>query len=182
MVDAEGNPEQVPYDYFEPKYFHPHLKLFSLPKKVPANVAEEINQSFELFFCSPSSAVNHIRIALENLLTHMKVIRYYRYKKGKHRSRVPLNERIKKLPRRYDNLKELFLAIKWLGNEGSHGDTITVDAVADAYDFMDEALHELFERKRELVMKSAKKIFKKLPCLGLKLRHNILFFVFQHFN
>ena len=52
------------------------LKLFLLPKNTPKDVVEEINQSFELIFCNPPSASNHIRIALENLLTHMKVKRY----------------------------------------------------------------------------------------------------------
>jgi hypothetical protein len=74
--DDNGQPVQNWFDLFRPKYFHPHLKLFSLPTGTPKDVVEEINQLFELFFCNPPSASNHIRIALENLFTYMKVKRY----------------------------------------------------------------------------------------------------------
>lgn len=74
--DENGQPEQIWTDFFRPKYFHPHLKLFRIPKGTPDNVTEEINQSFDLFFCNPPSSSNHIRIALENLLTFMKVKRH----------------------------------------------------------------------------------------------------------
>lgn len=66
------------------------------------------------------------------------------------------------LPNRHKHLKELFLAIKWLGNAGSHSNKeITIDDVLDAYEIMETVLKELFEYKKDTVKKLAKKIIKK---------------------
>ena len=157
--DDNGHPEHKLYDFYRPKYFHPHLKLFSLPKNAPKDVVEEINQSFELIFCNPPSASNHIRIALENLLTHMKVKRFEN-RNGK-KIFLTLHRRIDLIPTKYKTLKEYCLALKWLGNAGSHSSKkITLDDVFDAYEIMDEVLRELFEEKPKHIKKLVKTINK----------------------
>ena len=158
--DEDGNSKQIWTDFFLPKYFHSHLKLFSIPKSTPENVVEEINQSFDLFFCNPPSASNHIRIALENLLTFMKVKRH-ETRSGK-KLFLNLHKRIDLIPTKYQSLKDYCLAIKWLGNAGSHCDKkITLDDVLDAYEIMEEILKELFEKKHEQIKKLVKTINKK---------------------
>jgi len=165
--DDNGQPVQNWFDFFRPKYFHPHLKLFSLPTGAPKDVVEEINQSFELFFCNPPSASNHIRIALENLLTYMKVKRY-ETKNGK-KFFLNLHRRIDLIPAKYQSLKDFCLAIKWLGNAGSHSDKkITLDDVMDAYEIMDEMLRELLDKKQEHIKKLVKTINKKKGPKGKK--------------
>lgn len=165
--DENGQPDQNYFDYYRPKYFYPHLKLFSLPKNTPKDVVEEINQSFELIFCNPPSASNHIRIALENLLTHMKVKRY----ENKNRKKIFLNlhKRIDLIPTKLQALKEFFLALKWLGNAGSHSNKkISFDDVMDAYEIMDEVLRELFEEKQKHIKKLVMTINKKKGPKGTK--------------
>lgn len=165
--DENGQPEQKWGTFFRPKYFYPHLKLFSLPEGVPKDVVEEINQSFELFFCNPPSASNHIRIALENLLTYMKVKRY-ETRNGK-KIFLNLHKRIDLIPLKYQSLKDFCLAIKWLGNAGSHSDKkITLDDVMDAYEIMDEVLRGLFEKKQEHIKKLVKTINKTKGPKGKK--------------
>jgi hypothetical protein len=44
--------------------------MFSCPKDKPKDVSKEIDK---LFFIDPPSASAHVRIALENLLTYLKV-------------------------------------------------------------------------------------------------------------
>jgi hypothetical protein len=130
-------------------------------------VVEEINKSFELIFCNPPSAANHIRIALENLLTYMKVKRY-EIRKGK-KIFVNVHTRIGLIPVKYQGIKEFCLAIKWLGNAGSHGyKNITLDDVMDAYEIMDEVLRELFEKKQEHIKKLVNTINKKKGPKGNK--------------
>jgi hypothetical protein len=165
--NSNGEPVQNYFDFFRPKYFHPHLKLFSLPAGTPKDVVKEIYQSFELFFCNPPSASNHIRIALENLLTYMKVKRY-ETKNGK-KMFLSLHKRIDLIPAKYQNLKDFCLAIKWLGNAGSHSDKeITADDVMDAYEIMDEMLRELLYKKQDHIKKLVKTINKKKGPMGEK--------------
>ena len=113
---------------FFPQYFSPNLKIFNYQKNIPDEITDELENSFSLFFCDPPSSANHIRMALENLLNHMK-IKKYRILKRK-RSYLSLHERINSLPQKYHDIQELFMAVKWLGNAGSHGGkTVSPDHV-----------------------------------------------------
>ncbi len=158
--DPEGCPMRDYDEYFTPKHFTPHLKMFSMPKDTPDEVKKEISSSFSLFFVDPASAANHIRIALEHLLTHLKIKRYVTV--GGKRNYIVLHKRIELLPRKFDHIRDLFFAIKWLGNAGSHSTKkITVDDVLDAYELMEELLADIFANTRKKAKSLAKKINKK---------------------
>jgi len=158
--DENGIPIQEWYDYFQPRYFQPHLKIFIYPDNTPEDVFLEIDQSFSLFFSNPASASSHLRIALENLLTHLKVTRQ-ETKKGK-TLLLSLHRRIDLVPDKYKDLKDMLLAVKWLGNAGSHAKReVTGDDVMDAYEIMDVVLREIFENKAKKAKALAKKINKK---------------------
>lgn len=157
--EEKGFAYQAWKDYFSPKHFSPHLKIFICPKGTPDNVSEEIEKSFSLFFSDASSAANHIRIAIEDLLTYLK-IKHYRLK-NKKRHLLFLHSRIQLLPAKYKHLQDLFFAVKWLGNAGSHSDrVVTMDDVLDAYEIMEEILQDLFVKKTKRVKSIAKKINK----------------------
>ncbi len=160
VYDENNEPQTELSDCFRPKYFTPHLKIFQYPRNTPATVAEAIENSFELFFNNPPSAANHIRVALENLLTHLKVKRF-NVSKGK-RLFINLHHRIELLPKPHSAFKTLFFAIKWLGNAGSH-DTkeITIDDCLDAYEIIEEVLRELYDSKGKNIKQLARKINKK---------------------
>ena len=63
-------------DFFEPLYFTPALRIFPIPRITPEAVKVEILASFESFFSNPGSAGNHVRVALESILTAMRIKRY----------------------------------------------------------------------------------------------------------
>ena len=158
--DEGGNLYEDLRACFTPKHFSPHLKIFDYQKNIPNEVKNELDISFSVFFCDPSSAANHIRIALENLLTHMDIIRFAT-PKGKRRY-LTLHERIELLPKKHLEIKDLFVAIKWLGNAGSHSHRgVSSDDVFDAYELMEELLVEVFSNKRKNIKKLANKINKK---------------------
>jgi hypothetical protein len=158
--DEEGYLDQVFGEYFSARYFNPHLKLIRIPAKCPESVTNVLNESFKLFFCSPSSASNQVRIAVEELLTDLKVKRY-ETAKGKKRY-ISLHRRINLIPKKYEDLKELLFAIKWLGNDGSHSRSgIKIDDVMDAYDLIEHVLSEIYEAKTKKLKAKAKKVIKK---------------------
>jgi hypothetical protein len=157
-TDMEGYPGPTYYDQFTPKYFYPPLVLFQYPDEVEDDVKDELTQSFEIFFCNPSSSANHIRSALEKLLNHLKVKRFDTIKGRK--KFIILHRRIEIISSKYPNLREHFLALKWLGNAGSHSHKkITTDDVLDAYEIFEFILNELFKSKS--IKKLVKKINKK---------------------
>ena len=158
--DEYGQTEQHYGEYFTPQYFSPHLKIFSCPKGTPEEVEKEIERSFSLLFSDPASSANHIRVALEHLLTHLKIKRYTRRNNKLHF--VSLHNRIDLLPSKFDHIKDIFLAVKWLGNAGSHSaHEVTLDDVLDSYELIQELLDEIFSKKRKKAKNLAKKINKK---------------------
>ena len=144
-------------ELFIPKFFSPNLKIFDYQNSIPGGVKDELEKSFTLFFCDPPSAANHIRMALENLLTHMKINKTVT--KNRRRRNLSLHERIKLLPKQHHGIKEIFMAVKWLGNAGSHsGNTVTSDQALDAYDLMENLLAEIFNDESNRIKNLANKI------------------------
>lgn len=157
--DEDGSPNQAWDDFFTPKHFSPHLKIFLCPSGTPKDVSEEIEKSFSLFFSDAPSSANHVRIALEGLLTYLKIKRYE--VKGKRRTFLSLHRRIELISEKHKHLQDLFFAMKWLGNAGSHSDkTVTKDDVLDAYEIMEEILQDLFVKETSRVKRLAKQINK----------------------
>ena len=158
--DENGHSDRDYKEYFKPEYFTPHLKVFGFPKETPEGVENEINKSFSLLFSDPPSSANHIRVALEHLLTHLKIKRYTTNNGKRHF--LSLHKRIELLPAKYDHIKDIFLAVKWLGNAGSHSNhEVTLDDVLDSYELTRELLDEIFSKKRTKAKSLAKKINKK---------------------
>lgn len=158
--DEDGRADVDCDDYFRPQYFSPHLKMFSISKDAPEEVKDEINKSFSLIFADPASSANHIRVALEHLLTYLKIKRS-NVNNGK-RSFLMLHRRIELLPNKYEHIKDIFFALKWLGNAGSHSNhEVGFDDVLDSYELMEELLIEIFDNKRVKAKALAKKINKK---------------------
>jgi hypothetical protein len=157
--DGNGEQEQIWSDSFRPKFFEPPLKIISIPDDCPDTVKSPLTESFRLLFSSPSASANNVRIALEQLLNELKIKRF-RLANGK-RLIISLHSRIAKIPQKYAELKDLMLAVKWLGNAGSHDNNgITIDDVFDAYEMTEHVLQEIYEPKRKRLKAIAKKVNK----------------------
>lgn len=157
---TSGEPEQVYADFFRAKFFEPPLRFFDVPDKCPETVVEPLVESFRLAFSSPSSAANHVRRALEALLTELHVKRYIT-KSGK-RTFLSLHTRIGLLPGKFAEQKDMLLALKWLGNAGSHSSAdVTLDDVMDAYELIQHVLEEVYASKTKKLKALAKKVNKK---------------------
>lgn len=143
-VDEYGEQYQEWNSYYRPLFFHPNLKLITIPKDTPSDIEKILNQSFELFFTSPSAAANLIRISIEEILTDQGVDIYLTDQNGK-KKKIILHNRIDNLPDKFSNLKEKFFALKWLGNSGSHsGEELSLDDAMDAYELAEYVLSEIY--------------------------------------
>lgn len=160
IEEINGYQEQVYADYFRPHYFYPHLKGFSLSEKVPTEVKELFERSFSLIFVDADAALNQVRKGIEEMLTELGIKRFDRV--NNKLKPVNLHQRITLLPAKFDELKEFLLAVKWLGNAGSHtGSKITIDDVLDAYELSAHLLSEVYDKKSESIRKLAKGVNKR---------------------
>jgi hypothetical protein len=160
FIDSDGEGDMEYEEYYRPLFFHPHLMLIDIPKGSPDSVATPLKESFRLFFSAPSAASNNVRIAIEELLTDLNV-RRFETSKGKRRF-IPLHRRITLLPGKFSHLKDLLIAIKWLGNAGSHSNgKITIDDVMDSYDLIEHILQDIYASNSKKLVALAKRVNKK---------------------
>lgn len=152
-------------NYFYPKYFSPILKIIPIRKGYPDIIQKLLLDSFALFFADLPSCANKIRQIVEELLTIKEIPRFQRTKSHKLKF-IPLEKRIELFKLRFPSYKDVadnFLAIKFIGNIGSHSSDVNKTQIVDAYVILQDSLHELHISKEEkaTVKRLAKKIIKK---------------------
>ena len=149
-------------EYFKPQYFEPPLNILCIPSECPDSIRKPIIASFRLFFVSPAAAANHIRIAIEEILTDLKIPVTTTSIDGKKEVPINLHNRIKQLQEQHSDFKEFMLAVKWIGNEGSHRhDTLQKKDVLDVYEMIEHILTEIYAGKSENLKNVAKMINSK---------------------
>jgi hypothetical protein len=158
IFQTSFNGDYIEVEYFYPAYVSPSPPLIIIADVYPELVIEELRLSFASSWSDFSSAGNHIRAAVERLLDYLKEPRYRR-KSGK-QVRLTLHSRIKELANRNKELSDSLLAIKWLGNQGSHSDKLTRNDIFDALDILDFILNDLFICPQMKIKKLVTKINK----------------------
>jgi hypothetical protein len=151
------------YDYVEffyPQHVSPSPPLITLSKEYPETVVAELKKAFVSSWNDFPSTGNHIRSAVERLLDFLKEPKTKLGKLGK-RERLSLHTRIGSLASRDKELSDALLAVKWLGNAGSHSDELSREDIFDALDIIDLNLDDLFVRHRARVKKLVTKINRK---------------------
>ncbi|KFC20416.1 DUF4145 domain-containing protein [Chryseobacterium sp. FH1] len=165
-----GNPEHTGYydqvldeyndqytNFFTPTFFQPLIKLFNIPDKCSEELLMEIENSFKLFWCDLPSCANKIRISLEILMNEQGV-KKFEIRGGK-RVPISLHKRIENY--NHSEIKDLLLAIKWIGNTGSHiGDIETID-ILEAYRLLEFSLNKIYNDEIKELKKITKEINKR---------------------
>ena len=70
-----GEPDETWNDQFTPKYFRPTILFFRLEAEYPEEVQKHLERAFALAWSDTASALNALRVALEELLTDRKIPR-----------------------------------------------------------------------------------------------------------
>jgi hypothetical protein len=146
-------------DIFVANYFSPPLRLFKIHEKCTTEISNQIVDAFALYWCDTSACANKIRIALEMIMNDHSVKRKYVSDKGK-RKDVSLHSRIEVFGKKFPELKDHLIAIKWIGNSGSHvGKLERVDLI-DAFSLLEHCIDNLYG-KRDKELKSISKQINK---------------------
>jgi hypothetical protein len=144
-----------------PEYFSPPLPILHLTYHYPKNLKLELVRSFSVFFSDTASAGNRLRAAIELILKDQGLKNVLigddgEPKKNKHGRTIyrNLNERILEFKKQNNDLGDVLLALKLLGNEGSHGNGFTKEDLLEAYAVIEYLLEELYVRplRRKEVM------------------------------
>ncbi|WP_084084373.1 DUF4145 domain-containing protein [Cupriavidus sp. USMAA2-4] len=133
-----------------PKFFEPAPPLISIPPACPESVREALADSFALYWQSPSSAANSVRIALERLMDELGVPEMR-----------DLHKRIESYSKSNAKVKNHLLAAKWVGNHGSHGKEVLHGQVLDVLEIVESALAEIYPRDHSRITALAASIVAK---------------------
>ncbi len=163
---SDGEPTGEVFEFYAPRFFEPAPPIFPIPKKCPKRVRDELIRAFALIWSDVGSAGNRLRVAVEALMNEQKVQKKAKIQTGRNRGKfreLTLDERIKKFGEKQEIAATQFLAIKWLGNIGSHADlaVLTRDDILDAFEHFDYALDLVYVNKGVVLAKRAKHIIKK---------------------
>ncbi|MBS4049540.1 MAG: DUF4145 domain-containing protein [Alphaproteobacteria bacterium] len=173
IVDAE---EELDEEYgwvyasvLKPQDFYPAPRLIPIPENCPEEVQECLKTAFRLFWSDLASCVNKIRISMEALLDHLKVPRRRKTASGKIEN-LTLHQRIVAYAAKDAEISQSLMAIKMVGNLGSHDEgPISRDIVFNVLNLYEDALEAIFDhRKKELKRVKAALIKSKGKSAGKK--------------
>lgn len=162
LYDHEGLTQGEILRTYVPRYFYEPLPVFPIEQECPDAVGDELRKSFGLLWCDVSSAANRLRVAVEALLTERGIKRTTINKGGKRQS-LTLHSRILDFKSNEPDAADTLLAIKWLGNEGSHAGTeaLSVEDLLDAYELFEHAIEQVYVKRHKKMSKLASGINKR---------------------
>lgn len=141
-----------------PKLFYPSPKIIEIPKSCPSSVSKILNETFSLYWLDLGSCANKIRITIEVLMDEQKVPQTQTTSKGI--IDLTLHKRLELFEKSNPSVSKLLMAIKWIGNAGSHFFEIEKEGVLDAYQILEFALEKLYNDREQKVMELSDEINK----------------------
>lgn len=148
------------YDYFSPRQCNPMPDIFDLPPKCPENVSTELRIAFSLFWGYREACAGRVRVGLELLMDHLGVPKRKKAKNNKFFD-LTLHGRLEHFACKNPTIGSHLMALKWLGNAGSHDGTVSTNDLLDAFEVLENALAELIDQRSARVTALAKKLTKK---------------------
>ncbi|MEQ8415656.1 MAG: DUF4145 domain-containing protein [Imperialibacter sp.] len=145
--------------HYFPTYFLPPLNIIAVSNQYPIEVQKKLIESFSHFFSDLASCANKIRVCVETLMDSLKIKKYH-ITSGK-RTKLDLHRRILDYKSKKPEVADHMLAIKWIGNSGSHYDNLTKDDVLDAYILLNHSLDRIFINHEMAIKQLTKKINKR---------------------
>ncbi len=139
---GDGSYEDLYSSYYKFKSFIPPLLLIQIPESAPELIREGIARASAVLFADPSLAATALRLVIEQFLTSEDIP-----EENSSGHFINLHERIEKWRDKpnQNRVAELFLAVKWIGNAGTHSPTrLSFTEVLEGAEILEEAFHTLF--------------------------------------
>lgn len=137
--DEEGFLNYYYEPAFYPRYFSRPMPILRLKFSVPAGVKDRLLKSFLLIFADSGAAANYARQCSEEILSDRGIPR--ETKSGGYMS---LEKRIKIFEDSDAANASRISALRWIGNFGSHPETVKLNDVFNAYDILEILLEDIY--------------------------------------
>jgi hypothetical protein len=138
----------------------PALPIVDLPPECPSRIRELMDGCSQVLWSDPPAAANRLRFAVEELFTLQRINRYT--VRNHRRTRLSAHARILLLKKaKPEGVGETLEAVKWIGNQGSHDDKLTIIDVLDGADLLSHALRLLYDSEPKRMLRVAQVINKR---------------------
>jgi hypothetical protein len=127
----------------KPRAVFPCLHIIKLDGDVPKLVQDEIRASFLLFWSDLGASASRLRASVERVLDDFKIP-----STTVSGGFLTLNDRIQQFKKIDPDHAETFDALRFVGNVGAHADNLKREALLDAFEIYEDALEELFVKKK----------------------------------
>lgn len=133
-----------PYSsYHRVTHLHPPMLLMPIPSSAPEQVREGVLRASRVAFADPGLAATALRATVERFLTFAGIAPTE--PSGRFRNAHVRIEEWRDADSNRAQIADLFFAVKWLGNAGTHEDSdLTTREVFDGANLLDEAFHRLY--------------------------------------
>lgn len=150
--DYDGQQTQEYLERYKPRCLSPAPLPIRPPEETPKLVNDALREAAGLIWQSAEGAANQVRQAVEHLMDELGVT------KSTSGAYLPLHNRIKEFEAKDAKNAEILLAVKWLGNSGSHAGGLTRDDVFDAFDMVELVLVNLYDTTTATIMAKVKAV------------------------
>ncbi|MFE2541016.1 DUF4145 domain-containing protein [Actinacidiphila glaucinigra] len=145
---------------FTPRFILPALRLLSAAPRleIPAPIEQRLQAASTVLWADPSSAGNRVRAAAEALLDDLNIPRTTTASTGR-TQRLSAHDRIAKFRTAgHPDEADLLEAVKWIGNDASHDDSLSVADVLDGVELLEHALRLLYDTRPATLKQRATRI------------------------
>jgi hypothetical protein len=150
--DREGQMTQEYIDRYTPHSLWPAPLLIRPSEDTPDLVKAALREAAGLIWQSAEGAANQVRQAVEYLMDERGIT------KSTQGAFLSLHSRIKEFELQDAKNAEILLAVKWLGNSGSHAGGLTREDVFDAFDMIELVLTNLYDTTLATIMAKVRAI------------------------
>ena len=160
---GSSNPDENDLDTYDPDSFGtvvrhilPPLPLIAFPDATPPKVAALVESASSVLLSDPAAATTRIRTAIEVLLDEQRIRKTTINKRGV-RVRLFAHDRIKLLESKNKEASDQLMAMKNIGNVGTHeGEPLPLAWVLDGIELFARAIELIYDRREaELARRAA---------------------------
>ncbi|MFD9055245.1 MULTISPECIES: DUF4145 domain-containing protein [Streptomyces] len=154
---SEDDPYLVGYSV---RHILPELPLIGSSQEVPEDLKALISSASRVLLSDPNAAANRIRSAIECLLSHKRVKKFGVDRRGR-RVRLSTHQRIELFKQVNEPASVQLMAMKWIGNAGSHeAEAIPLDHALNGIEHFARALELVYDPRERELQRRAEKIIK----------------------
>lgn len=153
-VDYDPGSDEGGYtEYYSVNYILPALPLMNYPDGVPDRIRDPIAAASLVLLSDASAAANRIRVAIEALLDCQRV---RKYPVGSRSTPLTTHARIEKFETKNPDAAAQLMAMKWIGNIGSHErEVLPLSLVLDGIEHFARAIELIYDPREEALRRRA---------------------------